>query len=270
MRSAIAEQYGKQYVPDAPRAYQTKQKNAQEAHEAVRPTDVTRRPRDVAKFLESDQARLYELIWRRAMASQMESAELERTTVDIAAKVGAAPARPARHRHGDQVRRLPDALPGRAGRRAGGRGRQAPARDERRRGARQARDRRHPALHRAAAALLGSLAGQAHGRARHRPALDLCVDPAGAERPQLCAAGEEAPLRRGQGPRRRGVPGKLLRPLRRIRIHRRAGRGPRPHRQQRGRLARPCCATSGATSSAPSTTSRICGSAKCSTCSTRC
>ena len=89
MRSAIAQQYGKQYVPDAPRAYQSKQKTAQEAHEAVRPTDVTRRPRDVTKFLDSDQARLYELVWLRAMASQMESAELERTTVDIAAKVGA-------------------------------------------------------------------------------------------------------------------------------------------------------------------------------------
>ena len=65
-----------------------RQKNAQEAHEAIRPTDVTRRPRDVAKFLESDQAKLYELVWKRTMASQMESAELERTTVDIAAKVG--------------------------------------------------------------------------------------------------------------------------------------------------------------------------------------
>jgi DNA topoisomerase-1 len=89
MRAAIAEQYGKQYVPDAPRAYQSKQKTAQEAHEAVRPTDVTRRPRDVAKFLDADQAKLYELVWLRAMASQMESAELERTTVDVAAKVGA-------------------------------------------------------------------------------------------------------------------------------------------------------------------------------------
>ena len=90
MRSAIASTYGKEYVPESPRAYQTKQKTAQEAHEAVRPTDVTRRPRDVAKFLDSDQAKLYELIWLRAMASQMESAELERTTVDIAAKVGGA------------------------------------------------------------------------------------------------------------------------------------------------------------------------------------
>src|SRR5215210_6176045 len=88
MRSAIAQQYGKQYVPDAPRAYQSKQKTAQEAHEAIRPTDLARRPRDVAKFLDSDQAKLYELVWLRAMASQMESAELERTTVDIAAKVG--------------------------------------------------------------------------------------------------------------------------------------------------------------------------------------
>ena len=88
IRSAIASQYGKEYLPEAPRAYQVKQKTAQEAHEAVRPTDVTRRPRDVAKFLDSDQARLYELVWLRAMASQMEYAELERTTVDILAKVG--------------------------------------------------------------------------------------------------------------------------------------------------------------------------------------
>jgi len=89
IRADIASNYGRQYVPDAPRNYQNKQKSAQEAHEAVRPTDVSRRPQDVRKFLDSDQARLYELIWLRAMASQMESAELERTTVDIAAKVGA-------------------------------------------------------------------------------------------------------------------------------------------------------------------------------------
>ncbi|TMJ04295.1 MAG: type I DNA topoisomerase [Alphaproteobacteria bacterium] len=89
IRSAIGAQYGREYVPDAPRNYQNKQKSAQEAHEAVRPTDVSRRPRDVAKYLDSDQARLYELVWLRAMASQMESAELERTTVDILAKVGA-------------------------------------------------------------------------------------------------------------------------------------------------------------------------------------
>src|SRR3989440_5610304 len=89
IRADIASNYGKQYVPDAPRNYQNKQKTAQEAHEAVRPTDASRRPQDVRKFLDTEQAKLYELIWLRAVASQMESAELERTTVDIAAKVGA-------------------------------------------------------------------------------------------------------------------------------------------------------------------------------------
>jgi DNA topoisomerase-1 len=87
-RRVIGSDYGDRYVPGAPRRYQVKAKNAQEAHEAIRPTDLARRPRQVAKFLESDQARLYELIWLRALASQMESAELERTTVDITAKVG--------------------------------------------------------------------------------------------------------------------------------------------------------------------------------------
>lgn len=87
-RRAIGREFGDQYVPDVPRRYQTKAKNAQEAHEAVRPTDMGRRPKDVARFLEPEQARLYELIWLRTMASQMESALLERTTVDIAAKVG--------------------------------------------------------------------------------------------------------------------------------------------------------------------------------------
>jgi DNA topoisomerase I len=89
IRSAIGANYGKDYLPGAPRTYQTKAKTAQEAHEAIRPTDINRRPREVAKYLESEQAKLYELIWLRAIASQMESAELERTTVDIEAKVGA-------------------------------------------------------------------------------------------------------------------------------------------------------------------------------------
>jgi len=88
IRSVIDTDYGARYVPEAPRRYQTKAKNAQEAHEAIRPTDVACRPREIAKFLEPDQAKLYELIWVRAVACQMESAELERTTVDIAAKAG--------------------------------------------------------------------------------------------------------------------------------------------------------------------------------------
>jgi len=87
-RKVIGEDYGNAYVPDAPRQYQAKAKNAQEAHEAIRPTDLSRRPAEMRRRLDSDQARLYELIWKRTIASQMESAELERTTVDITAKAG--------------------------------------------------------------------------------------------------------------------------------------------------------------------------------------
>jgi DNA topoisomerase-1 len=86
-RRVIEAEYGANYVPSSPRVYKNKSKHAQEAHEAVRPTDLSRKPKDVARYLEPDQAKLYELIWLRTIASQMESAELERTTVDITANV---------------------------------------------------------------------------------------------------------------------------------------------------------------------------------------
>ena len=82
-RKAITERYAANYVPDKPRQYQTKAKNAQEAHEAIRPTDFGR---DHAGS--GDHARLYELIWKRAMASQMASAQMERTTIDLADGTG--------------------------------------------------------------------------------------------------------------------------------------------------------------------------------------
>jgi DNA topoisomerase-1 len=91
-RRVIEKEYGPSYVPQVPRKYTTKQKNAQEAHEAIRPTDMTRLPRQLARALDKDQARLYELIWTRTLASQMESAELERTTVEIAADAPAGAA----------------------------------------------------------------------------------------------------------------------------------------------------------------------------------
>ncbi len=86
IRSAIGRDYGDRYLPSSPRVYKTKAKNAQEAHEAIRPTDVNRRPEDVARSLEPDMARLYELIWKRAMACQMASADIERTTAEIVAR----------------------------------------------------------------------------------------------------------------------------------------------------------------------------------------
>jgi DNA topoisomerase-1 len=86
-RGLIEADYGRNYLPGSPRRYETKAKNAQEAHEAIRPTELSRRPSETKSFLDADQAKLYELIWLRTVASQMESAELERTTVDITANV---------------------------------------------------------------------------------------------------------------------------------------------------------------------------------------
>ncbi|HXJ02052.1 MAG TPA: type I DNA topoisomerase [Micropepsaceae bacterium] len=87
-RHVIAELHGDRYVPERPRIYSSKVKNAQEAHEAIRPTSFARHPDRVSRYLDGDQARLYELIWKRALASQMESAEQERTTADVASEDG--------------------------------------------------------------------------------------------------------------------------------------------------------------------------------------
>jgi DNA topoisomerase-1 len=83
-RRAIASQFGERYLPEHTRRYTAKAKNAQEAHEAIRPTDFSRTPDPLGRSLEQDQARLCELIWKRTMASQMQAAELERTTIEIA------------------------------------------------------------------------------------------------------------------------------------------------------------------------------------------
>jgi len=83
-RSLIGQQYGDAYVPSSPRMYKTKSKNAQEAHEAIRPTDVARTPAMVESYLDRDMFRLYELVWKRMVASQMESAVYDQVVVDIA------------------------------------------------------------------------------------------------------------------------------------------------------------------------------------------
>jgi DNA topoisomerase-1 len=80
-REVIAGLYGKDYVPESPRIYRVKAKNAQEAHEAIRPTSLARNPGSLR--LEPDLGRLYELIWKRMIASQMEAARIERTTVEL-------------------------------------------------------------------------------------------------------------------------------------------------------------------------------------------
>ena len=83
-RALIGSEFGARYVPGEPRAYKSPAKNAQEAHEAIRPTDLARHPGDVAAHLDNDHRRLYELIWKRTVASQMASALLDQVSIDIA------------------------------------------------------------------------------------------------------------------------------------------------------------------------------------------
>jgi len=84
IRDHVEQVYGRDYIPAAPREYTSKAKNAQEAHEAIRPTDVARTLDSVARYLNPEQRRLYELVWKRAVASQMQSAELDQVAVDVA------------------------------------------------------------------------------------------------------------------------------------------------------------------------------------------
>ncbi|MAC79879.1 MAG: DNA topoisomerase I [Rhodobacteraceae bacterium] len=86
-RDEIASRYGKEYVPGSPRVYKNKAKNAQEAHECIRPTDMSRDAAQL-KLTDPDQRRLYDLIWKRTLSCQMESARLERTTVEIGSSDG--------------------------------------------------------------------------------------------------------------------------------------------------------------------------------------
>ncbi len=88
-RRLIGAEYGEAYLPEAPRVHKTKAKNAQEAHEAIRPTDIARRSDDVARHLDNDQRRLYALVWKRTVASQMASAVLDQMAVDVGSDDGA-------------------------------------------------------------------------------------------------------------------------------------------------------------------------------------
>ena len=87
-RRLIGGEFGPRYVPDQPRVYRSPAKNAQEAHEAIRPTDIDRKPAYIAANLDRDQRRLYELIWKRTIASQIASALLDQVTVGIADPMG--------------------------------------------------------------------------------------------------------------------------------------------------------------------------------------
>jgi DNA topoisomerase-1 len=86
VRQYIPSEYGLQYLPESPNAYASKQKGAQEAHEAIRPTSAMRHPESVKKYLQEDEFKVYKLIWQRFVASQMTPAVFDQTTVDIEAQ----------------------------------------------------------------------------------------------------------------------------------------------------------------------------------------
>lgn len=83
-REYIEKSYGKPYLPSSPRVFKNKSKNAQEAHEAIRPTQISRHPEEVREYLDEAQYKIYELIWKRTVASQMESALFDQVTVEMA------------------------------------------------------------------------------------------------------------------------------------------------------------------------------------------
>ena len=89
IRNVISEKYGSNFIPEKPRFYQTKVKNAQEAHEAIRPIDANIIPESIAGRIDNDLLKLYTLIWKRAVASQMSSAEFEQVQVDISSTTNA-------------------------------------------------------------------------------------------------------------------------------------------------------------------------------------
>ncbi len=86
-RKFISDEHGNKYLPDVPNSYSGKKaKNAQEAHEAIRPTDIKRKPADIKKYINADQLKIYELIWSRALSSQMKPAEFDRNTIIISSE----------------------------------------------------------------------------------------------------------------------------------------------------------------------------------------
>ena len=86
-RKHIKDDYGEKYLPDVPNSFAGKKaKNAQEAHEAIRPTNIKRKPAEIKKYVNADQFKLYELIWSRALSSQMNPAEFDRNTIIISSQ----------------------------------------------------------------------------------------------------------------------------------------------------------------------------------------
>ncbi len=179
VRQIITERYGRDFLPRLPTFYKSK-KDAQDAHEAIRPTSMAFTPDEVEKYLAEDEMKLYRLIWMRFVASQMMPALFDQTTIDVAAR-GKSGADYMFRATGStsEIRRLPQGLSGRQGPdRRRRRGAEAPsARCHRGRGAAPARAQSRTALYGAASAIQRSDAGEDARSRRHRPSIDLRIHP---------------------------------------------------------------------------------------------
>ena len=243
-RTQAREMYGSEYVPDAPRHYEKKVKNAQEAHEAIRPAgDRFRTPAQVAGELRGEEFALYELIWKRTISSQMADARGSTASVRLGATLDdGAPAGTVELSASGTVITFRGFL---AAYEEGRDERQAARRkDEAAGGAPPAPARRgHRPAHRAhrgersrdlpAAALHRGHPGQGDGGARHRPALDLRLDDRHHPGPRLRLEPRLGAHPELAGVRRDPADGGALRPARRLRLHRLDGGGPRRHRPRR-------------------------------------
>ena len=246
VRAAITSEYGASFLSPSPRRYTSRVKNAQEAHEAIRPTTPLRSPQQVAGELNGHELALYRLIWQRTLASQMADATGHTVTVRIGATADRRPRRRVlRLGDDDHVPGLPPGV------------RRGPRRGRRRHCRRRARGAAAAAGERAtsspstsleprghattrAAALHRGVARQAPGGARHRPTVDVGVDHPDDPGPRLRV--EEGPGARADvdGVRRRRPARAALRRARRLRLHRQGGDRPRRHRRrpaEEGRVA---------------------------------
>ena len=191
VRELIPERFGSSYLPEKPNYYKSK-KDAQEAHEAVRPTDVSRTPEDVRKYLDDDLFKLYQLIWQRFVASQMLPAIFDQTTIDISAGDYTFRATGSVQKFDGYLRvyQMPVAAADREDdeKDDDGEGKTLAARGGRADSAARS-DPARPALYRAAAAIHGSDAGKGPGRKRHRAAVDVRFDYFDDRRARVCAEG---------------------------------------------------------------------------------
>jgi DNA topoisomerase-1 len=218
IRGLIEQNYGKDYLPEAPRVFKNKSKNAQEAHEAIRPTSVRHIPDQIKSHLKPDQFALYELVWKRAMACQMIHATLDTVAVDLACGEGNLfRANGSTIRHPGFMKVYTEDFD-----------------DDRRN---EDREKILPEMTQGEKIkLIRGQPGKNTGRIRHRPPVDLRQHHLDPGQPPVRRTGEPPLHAHRYRSNREQLPDRTLHTLRRLRVHRESGRRTRQRVARRGRL----------------------------------